>query len=360
MELLKQGYTSRDVKRAADEAVKPAAYRAGNSGALSPDGEPIGACPRLALLRFYKIEHDAPDLSSKYMMDGGVGNEDLWVKVLTDSGLAPAQILQEEQLATSWNTSSGVPVTGRPDIGILDNQGRLARCLELKQASSLWTGRAVLGEGKPKDSALLQAAHYFWQVNEPGFHPAGLPEAAPAEGRIVEYEIWYVSRSIYPIGRTFTGIFRKLTKGLRGFIEWADNSDAEIKSLRPFKVGYRLDWNTAGQLIYQRLDIDGTEGPWETTLITKDSIRSFYEHVDSSRRLNKLPKRISKLDAKGNTKSYRDCKYCPLAQVCDKSETKGLDVWLNDVKSFNEMRVKAKEVNEGFELTNRDRANSAR
>lgn len=359
-ELVHLGFSLRDVKRATDEAVKTPAYRAGNSGALSPNGEPIGACPRLAMLRYYRIESEAHATAIKFMFDGGLGNEDLWVKLLEDAGVPSSSILREEQLATSWYTTSGVPVTGRPDIGLLDSEGRLTRCLELKQASSLWTGKAVLGEGKPKDAHLIQAAHYFWQINQPGYMPEGRPDAAPVEGRIVGYELWYVSRAIFPIGRTFTGFFRKLLKGLGNFIEWADNSDVEIKSLLPFKVGYRLDWDTSGRLIYQRLDIDGTEGQWETTLITADSIRSFYEHVDASRRLNKLPKRVSKLDVKGHTKSYSNCKYCPLSQVCDKSETKGLDAWLFDVKAFNDTKAKAKEVNADYELTLKDRVNSSK
>lgn len=318
-ELFRDALAKRAIKRAHDESEKLPALRAGNSGADFGDGKYVGSCKRRGLLRYLSVDASDADDARQLMFEAGLANEDIWVNVLRDAGVPAENIRCEEEIPTRWITAGGIPVTGRPDVVVGEMESgvwRPKKLYELKLASSLWTGKEVLVEGRPKDAHVVQAAHYFWQTNA---------ESA---------ELLYLSRSDYAIGPSYHGMFKGLDKRpeLAGYFELGDNGF--IKKMTPFLVSYELVWHTDGTLLYRQVLMDGTTSDYVTTKITRDGIRSFYESIGSDYSLGKLSARPSGVKIDGSKASYKECQYCMLKQVCDKSEKHGLEPWLVDVKSW--------------------------
>lgn len=318
-ELYAAAIANDNAKRAAEEALKTGKWRAGGSGLMLEGSEKyIGACMRKALLRSAGIEAETHALTTQLMFELGLSNEDIWFKRLLDAGVPQERILREEAIPTKWETTTGVFVTGRPDIVLMDEQGKPEKVFELKSVSSLWTAKSVLLEGKPKDAHLIQAAHYFWQL---GANSA---------------ELLYTSRVNYAIGKNYHGMFMKTLARrpeLNTYFKGSD--DGFLKNTVPFFVSYEMDWHTDGHLLYRQVLMDGVCGQWERTAITTEGIRRYYETLSSSVALGKLPARPSQTTVSGSRANYRDCSYCPLVPVCDKAEGKGLAVWKDEVVKWN-------------------------
>lgn len=314
-------------KRSAEDLAGIPRWRAGGSGYLVPGRELyVGHCMRKSILRYHNIEVETHEPKRTLMFEHGFSNEDSWIATLKNSGIPADRIKCEEEIPQTWTTSTGVTVTGRPDMVTLAEDGSVEKLYELKAVCSLWTAKSVLLESKPKDNHLAQAAHYFWQTGA------------------LQAELLYTSRVDWAIGKTYHGMFQKnIDKlGVSDYFEYGD--EGFLKKLSPFFVSYKLDWHTDGHLLYQQILMDGSEGPMVKTEITTEGIRKYYETLSSSLSLNKLPSRPSQRTATGSRASYRDCQYCPLSPVCDKAESKGLTEWMDEVVAWHKQAPKVAQL----------------
>lgn len=331
LELFIQGSQNLIDAKQAEEKTKVGTLRAGNTGVLTPTGKVAGTCHRKTFLRFKGIELEPEDISRKLMFDAGNGNEDLWVNVLEAAKEEGLVIKREEELGLEWSLPSGQKVSGRPDIVL----GRFApssaadaatrwepvRGIELKLVSSLWTAREVLLKGKPKTIHLMQAGHYAWKLGVP-------------------FEIWYSNRTTFAItdysqDRFFARKnFPKPGEPLSEYCKY--NEKGQILSVEPFIVGYEVQWNNKGQLVYRQIQHGGTEAKWTHTFITQQGIENFYELVARMEKENTLGPRPVNLDADGEAAGYDLCdnRYCVLSSVCTNHEKQGLAAWLEQVKTL--------------------------
>lgn len=324
LELFIQGSQNLINAKQAEERVKVGTLRAGNTGVLTPTGKVAGTCHRKTFLRFKGIELEPEDVSRKLMFDAGNGNEDLWVKVLEAAKEPGLVFKREEELGLEWSLPSGQKVSGRPDIVLGRMNGdnwEPVRGIELKLVSSLWTARDVLLKGKPKTIHLMQAGHYAWKLGVP-------------------FEIWYSNRTTFAItdysqDRFFARKnFPKPGEPLSEYCKY--NEKGQILSVEPFIVGYTVEWNNKGQLMYRQIQHEAAGTKWTHTFITQSGIENFYEMVARMEKDDYLGPRPENLDADGEQAGYDLCdsRYCPLAGVCTNYEKQGLAVWLEQVKKL--------------------------
>lgn len=285
------------------EVQKLGSLRGGSAGLLTSDGTVYGTCPRLSYLR--KIGYQvSPEPYADVLFAAGFGSEDIVARELE---MAKVAFKREEDIPVGWTTEAGVKVSGRPDIVLMDENGKPAVGLELKLISSVWTARDVMGHLSPKSDHLIQAGHYSWQL--------GIP-----------WKLVYANRAYWHINyvKTLASSFQ-------------DKECCEHKEGRPFRVvpGYTifdLQWRD-GVLQYAP---EGS-GEWTSTLITKEAIESYYEAVASLNETSSVPPRPTNRHVNGD-KSFRYCDYCPLIGVCNEQENKKLGEWTDHAKlSINDL-----------------------
>jgi hypothetical protein len=325
--LLKTAIATSVRNSAEEEATKVGILRAGNSGAMALGGKSLGKCPRQTFLRFKGVSVNEAEESRQHMFAAGHTNEDIWYDLLS-LAYPKEQILREEEVPIQWELD-GYKVTGRPDLVLTDAEKKPILGLELKLVSSLWTARDVMFSSHPKTDHLVQAAHYSWKLGVP-------------------FELWYASRVDWAINAQnpkknskYDWIARMFPKpgepnsehleynywrpDTNNQFGWSktDSSDTGSgvigipKKINPFLVGYRLEWNSAGQLTYQRISENGVEYEPVHTVITQKGIEDYYRTVIHAERTGVLPPRISQIDATGEAASYSLCNYCELKSVCD-------------------------------------------
>jgi hypothetical protein len=309
--LLGQGLRNLVEAHAKEESTKVGTLRAGNTGALLKDGSILGKCARLTFLRYKGIQVEAPDYSRELMFAAGRTNEDSWVQVLTAAD-PELKYKTEENIPISWTTEQGIPVTGRPDLVLLDKEGNVPELgIELKLVCSVWTAKDTGINMKPKLMHLLQAAHYSWKLDVP-------------------FELWYTSRVDWPIVGWMVRQFPK--EGEFGSHILQYNEKGEPKKILPFTQGYSMRWNDAGKLEWRPLvmhssQLSMADIPWMDTAISKEGIERYYNLVGSMESTGQLPPRPSNVESNGEAGGYSICDYCPLQATCDKTETKGLEKW---------------------------------
>jgi hypothetical protein len=249
------------------EGTKLGTLRGGNSGIITDSGVAAGACGRLTYLRMKGVNPNPIEEERELMFAAGRSNEDTWLEALKRSWDGP--ILCEEDIPTKWETENGIPVTGRPDIVLLNNDNSPRLGIELKLVSSVWTARDILIEDKPKMNHLIQAAHYSWQLDIP-------------------FELWYTSRADYHIGSGWErNVFKKAINldHANKYVEV--NDDGHPKKLTPFIAGFTLSWGDSGRLIYKSVQTNQSV----ETIITKASIEKFYNSVAEIEETKQLPPR---------------------------------------------------------------------
>lgn len=316
-DILSKSFASKQQERADGEKLKLGFLRAGNSGLL--EGNDFAAsCPRITFLRMLGMEVDGVDEDQDLMLEGGLGNEELWMDALRREW--PGQLKQEEETPIRWETSNGTIVSGRPDIVLCDDEGTPLRGLELKLVCSVWTAKTILG-GQPKLAHIVQASHYSWKLGVP-------------------FEIWYTSRVNWSIA---SGWMSKLfpmpgTHVNGNFIETKERKDkqgnvyVEPFKVVPFRIGFELRLQP---------DMSEDEAPvqfrqmgtreWQTSLVTRKRIRDFYEYVSTMKKRKELGNRPKALKADGLKESYSPCDYCPgMRDICDKHDK--FDSWLKEAK----------------------------
>lgn len=299
------------------------------------------------------LEETTP--SRKLMFQAGVSNEDIWYDTIKDVWDGP--ILREEEVATYWKTKNGIEVTGRPDIVLCTDDARMSDeqteprpvvGIELKLVSALWTGRDALFEGKPKFNHLCQAAHYSWQLDIPfelwytnrvdfatnDIANRVLPKYGTDKFKTLEehLEVGYYRQTLSRSGRVYGKAIRE-----EEFLREEANRNygfdigqvyVSTKKFYPFAVGFVLEW------IDDTLYYTSTEFPEESptkTLITKQNIESFFNHVASMPETDDLGPRPLTLKGDGKPANYTICTYCPkfLDDACNKTSYKE---WIEEVR----------------------------
>jgi hypothetical protein len=308
-ELFERGTAALVAAHAEQEKTKVGILRAGNTGLLLPDGRVAGKCARLTYLRYKGITVEEADHSRELMFAAGRSNEDSWLEVLRAAD--PTLVIRrEEEIPISWHTPSGVLVTGRPDIVIgreVNGNFTPENGIELKQASSLWTVRDVGIMMKPKMLHLMQGAHYSWQLNIP-------------------FELWYTSRTDFAVMGWAQKNFPR--PGEPGSERCEYNEKGEIKKVLPFVQGYELEWTSKDQLRYRPV---GGNAPWVYTVITKQSIISYFDTVATMEASDKLPPEPVNVEADGQKGGYSICGYCPLSATCESFNGSSVKEWTKEV-----------------------------
>lgn len=353
--------------------------RGGTSGILLTEtGESAGACVRKAHLRSLGVQLEEPTEDKLIMFDLGYASEDVVYKKLLPTLRPGEMILREEQIPTSWFTSNGTKVTGRPDIVIceeyledtihVESDGterlipmRAARPLlglELKSVHSMWTARDVLFQFSPKLANMAQSAHYMWQLSlqagkdvpykliYSSYSQLGQGMAGTAEGWVTKM---FPAPGDYHSSLLEYNYYKKVTKEVLNrksgklemrevnskcskeeYLQTSPNKrDHGIKHLKQFNLIYDLKFDDTGRLMYRE---ENDAGNWTPTIVTRDGIRDFYEYVSTMEAEKKVGPRPGQVDIHGEKAGYRDCDYCPLKQTCTDSEKLGYDVWLQMVQ----------------------------
>lgn len=333
--ILKRLELAREKSRAAHkegEVAKLGNLRAGSTGALSPDGEFIGACPRKSLLRSKGVELDPPTTDKLIMFELGYANEDLILKDLELTLSEGETILREEEIPIEWVTKSGSKVTGRPDIVICRRDEAVTvplLLLELKSVHSLWTSKGVLFERKPKLDNMLQAAHYMWKLGVPGK---------------------LIYRSYSQLGQGMAGnewatkMFPKPGEPGSEWIDYTkqkkDPSKYTIKHIKQFEVVYDLKFDSKGKL-YFKLEQE-EDFSWTPTIISSKAVENYFEAVGGMEKTDVLSARPLTLEYNGEEASYSNCNYCPLNETCtklDKAGVKSTAKFLEEVDLFLSTKV---------------------
>lgn len=275
----------------AKEAEKLGNLRAGDSGAMTKEGDIIGGCHRRAYIRsFLGLEAEVPDNNSLLMFEIGKANELVWMDKLRRSW--PGTIKQEEEIPIQWTTKNGVKVTGRPDIVLCNADGKPMLGIEHKAVCSLWTARDVTFEQSPKLKHLMQAAHYAWKLAVPYrlVYTQYVNYAVPGE--------W--AAKMFPPGHPYVEL----------------NDKGAPKHVKPHVTIYEVGFNSAGMIQYKP---EG-EQSWFTTKWSTGDIERYYEFVAAMKERKALGPRPMTVKASGKKASYSDCSYCPLIEVCDRHE----------------------------------------
>jgi hypothetical protein len=311
---LKQGRQLAKLKHALEEEKKLGNLRAGNSGAMSPEGEVVGSCQRRAHLRQLGIEVEDHADSTLIMFQMGTANEDLVYNDLMQTKAEDEIILRETEIPIKWLTKNGTKVTGRPDMVICeraDNGTTKPKFgIELKSVASVWTTKDVLFDGTPKTEHLIQASHYSWQLGVPF---------------LLMYK-QYVNQAVPSWAQKF---FPKQGEQHSEHVEYSDRGD--VKYIRPFEIVYEVSADSMGRIRFRR-ETTGTDNAWTRTLISVSDIERFYEFVSTIPETEDLGPRPLALGPTGNKKSYSPCTFCPMQKVCDTTEKQGYKPWLVAVK----------------------------
>lgn len=347
-------------KHKADEIPKLGTLRVGNSGIMSENGDVAGACHRKTMLRSMGVEIDPPDEKKLIMFELGYANEDVTMGLLSAALPEGHTILREADIPIDWLTTNGMRVTGRPDmvvcrqdrellvdssieplaaIGnviVYDGLKPLVRMknvpvlgIELKTVHSIWTAKKVLFEGKPGLSNLAQAGHYMWKL--------GIPYKLiyKCYSQLGQGMSWVRSGKEY--GRTtMPDMFP--AQGEPGSEYLSYNEKGMPLQVDQFEVVYDLEFDQHGRLKYRRESTDElNEGKWQYSLVSRQDIERYYNHVAELAQKKELGGRPMTVDAHGTRESYNMCneKYCPLGAICDKYESKGFEKWFSEVKKLD-------------------------
>lgn len=289
LELLLLGSKRKSAKHDEDDRKKAGSLRGGSGGWMSEDGKLCtGTCPRRAWARYkgYTIE----DTSDKEgMFTGGVLSEDGICELLDYTW---PDYKREQDVPTHWQTKQAIEVTGRPDI-VLCKDGATYHGLELKLICSLWTALEVLQ--LPKAEHIIQAAHYSKQLNIP-------------------YTIVYVNRSNWSLLSDFA-IKKAPREGKPGSEHMTYETYTKEgmtyrapKDFKPFYRTYPMRWDEFGQV-----EVDNGQ-EWVKTFITWEGIERYYNFIAEIDTLGHCGPVPQPVNAIGDKKSYKACKYCNLAE----------------------------------------------
>lgn len=278
------------------EASSPKALRGGNSGALI-DGVVYGNCARLTHLRFLGYQGTEPK-STQIMFSVGRSLENVLLELLEASGFPMERVKRESEVPVSYTHESGIPITGRPDFILFDEEGKPATGIECKGKMSYYGLRNVLIEDRADTSHLIQAAHYMWAHE------------------LSSYTLSYVAPAKYPIPAKDKESWDQLGE------EWVERREGMGPvSTYPSVVNFSLFTGDDGclHIITPRKSTIKTKLKWE-------HIQAFYSSVTAMGPGKPLPPPpTAKEITKGS--SWKKCQYCSLSSLCDSNPT--YEHWLD-------------------------------
>lgn len=298
--------------------------RGGNTG-IYEEGEKPSHCVRKAALRSWHALEEEVGESKNLIFDNGLNSEaklvEEWQYVLE-----PGQrILTQQECATLWKTDSGVPVSGSPDLLVVDKLGNKLYGLELKNMNSVYKAGKVLKE-VPGADAVAQAAHYA--------HVHGIPwyliYSSHTQFHNLEAMKWYTGGIVdAPKYRHILDwATRKVYEG-KGVNKVEVGTEVYAKSLLGFRIAFQLEWRGlgdeaqvfirfAGLLPSGGLAINETAGAWIGTVITWKRLKDYFEMLASCRDPKVWPPRPADLNIDGTESSFKPCDaaYCQLAHIC--------------------------------------------
>ena len=328
-ELLSKALEVEQLDAKARELTKVGNLRAGNAGVILPDGTPAGSCPRIAHLRSLGLDPKGEiSESTLTMWESGIVNETYWVDKLRRIWVGP--ILCEDEIAVSYETPTGVRLTGRPDIVLCHDVAGTAvpvLGLELKSISSIWTLEKVsLGRNvSPKLEHLAQAGLYSWQLGRIHNLPGPLP-----------YRLIYSAHVNYA-GPDWMGTMLRQNYDPTGIVGQHPlvelDSSGKFKNTRPHHMVYELAWDMSedksdGVLKFRRENADTyTESP-----VTWSGIDQYYGMAGDMASHKELPPRpvVMKGDGRKGNFSLCDPRYCTLSEIC--STKKNYKEWIKEVR----------------------------
>jgi hypothetical protein len=273
-------------ERAEQEKEKVGTLRGGSAGALVGE-HVLGICHRIALARFKGLQSPIED-STRSVFEAGETNEVNWTEKLTAAW--KGKVTGDKDYPLRYEVR-GVPVTGRPDVMLLDVDGQPVLGMELKNVESYKSAASLLYEDKPKTDNLIQAAHYSLKFGVPW---------------VLVYTYNGISQPPYWAVKQY-----QLPKG------------AEVK---PFKKEFRLFWRD-GQLGYVK-----ESGEEVLTIVTAQSIDDFYELVLDVDKHKDLYLRHSSRTLTGEIQPFDQCNYCPAKAACDSyDEHNDYDLWFDEL-----------------------------
>lgn len=293
------------------DKTKMGTLRAGNSGILTEQGEFAGCCPHQSHLRQLGIETEVPTPDKLIMFQMGVESENAVFRDL-EADLPKGQVLlREEDTPIRWETSNGTPVTGRPDGVVYERKKDHSLIptygIELKTAASFWTTREVLFEQEPKFTALVQAAHYSWQLGVP-------------------YKLSYKNY----VNQAFPSWAHKFVpkQGQPGSEHVSYNDKGDAKNVNPYEIVYELDSDEYGFIWYR---LEGAS-VWTKSIIRTQDIQRYYEFISNIKETKKLGRKVITVGCTGKTKSYSSCDmYCSIHKQFKQYEH-DYDLWLEKIK----------------------------
>lgn len=314
-DMLLRGRNRLRLQHVEQDKQKMGSLRAGNSGILTPQGEFAGCCPHQAHLRQLGIETEVPTPDKLIMFQMGVESENAVFRDL-EADLPKGQVLlREGDTPIRWETSNGTPVTGRPDGVIYEKKQDHSLVpiygIELKTVASFWTTREVLFEQEPKFTALVQAAHYSWQL--------GIP-----------YKLSYKNYVNQAFPSWATKFVPKPGQPGSEYVSYNDKGDP--KNVMPFEIVYELDIDEHGFVWYR---LEGAR-VWTKSIVNKNDIERYYEFVSRIPETKKLGKKVITVGCTGKAKSYSSCDmYCPIHTQFKQYED-SYDLWLAKIREAAE------------------------
>lgn len=166
--LYEKGRDNLNKLRQLSEDSKVGIFRVGSSGAITPEGSFIGKHPVVALARFLGYQLKLPKKVYN-IFDPGFGNEYNWDKYSKASGEEFMIYTDEEYpIASEFRIGEELfKLTGRPDMVICDQAGKIIKGVELKAAVSQNVAKKVVEEGNAKPDNVIQAANYARMLDVP-------------------------------------------------------------------------------------------------------------------------------------------------------------------------------------------------
>jgi len=238
------------------------------------------------------------------MFEAGETNEDSLERVLRASW--GDNIMTQEECAIKWEVSHGdvsVPVTGRPDIVLADENGVPIHGTEQKLTCSYWSARDTgpFSKRAPKMAHLAQAAHYMWKLGE-------------AHGKeYIPWDLQYTSRMNW------------VTFGYKDYPEEhpavTRKADGKPYRLTPYYSIYNL--KMIGGVLYFKHENDRD---WTRTKISTQGIEDFYTLLAECIATETLPPRMTELTVTGEIKDFQyQPQYNPFAELHDAVDRGELD-----------------------------------
>lgn len=353
LDLFREGQANLAATGKAEEATKSGILRGGNSGLLLPDGRFAAQCPNLTWLRYQGVSSDNQAVGSRELMfEAGRTNEIAWKTVLEASSW-PGKILCEEDVPVRWKTSSGVPVTGRPDMVLVDETGKNTVGIELKLVSAIWTARTVLLNAMPKLSHLAQVSHYslklgvpfeLWYTNRTDFETKAdfSLKAYPRYGE--DLSEFFTYRFHENRVRPETGTVSKIPLTEAQYLTQRRTPDGKKKieatpaKYKPFVAGYSVQFDRLGRVWYTAIGRTGAETTM--SVVSGPAIEGFYEAVASLSHVQPEP---VTLKANGKPEGYDLADYCSLGKLCCRYQ-EGIEAsdWKEKVVEINKVLTPGK------------------